>query len=151
MLCIALKGASLFTVAVALTACGSTKQQPSQPAPAMSQSTSASPQAAASASTATRVGTFRGLNDKHVAGIATINGDQVVLSGFSSDEGPDLHLYLTSGSDENAVAEGKELGPVAFDKASQTFSASGVDPSKYTTIVIHCDKAKAVFGSATLT
>ena len=113
-------------------------------APAMSQS-------AASGAASARTGTFGGLNDKHVAGTATVTGAQIVLSGFSSDAGPDLHIYLTNGTDENAVAAGKELGSIAFDKTSQTFSTNGVDPWKYTTVVIHCDKAKAVFGAATLT
>src|SRR5271170_6432575 len=128
----------LLTMALSLAACGSSKEASS--GPAMSQSTAA-----------TRTGTFAGANDKHVAGTATVTGAQIVLSGFSSDAGPDLHIYLTNGTDENAVAAGKELGSIAFDKTSQMFSTNGVDPSKYTTVVIHCDKAKAVFGAATLT
>ncbi|BBX64276.1 hypothetical protein MSAS_34500 [Mycobacterium saskatchewanense] len=108
-------------------------------------------QLATSGAASARTGTFGGLNDKHVAGTASVTPTQIVLSGFSSDAGPDLHIYLTNGTDENAVAAGKSLGGVAFDKASQTFSTDGVDPSKYTTVVIHCDKAKAVFGAATLT
>jgi len=91
-----------------------------------------------------------GLNDKHVAGAVKIAGDQVELSGFSSDPGPDLHIYLTNGTDENSVAAGSALGKVAFDKASQTFSITGTDASKYNTVVINCDKAKAVFGAAAL-
>jgi hypothetical protein len=115
----------------------------------MSQSTP--PPAMSHSMTSSRTGTFEGLNDKHVAGTAAVSDAQIVLSGFSSDAGPDLHIYLASGSDENAVAAGKEIGSIAFDKPSQTFSISGVDASKYTTVVIHCDKAKAVFGAATLT
>jgi len=133
-----LKGVALLTIALALAACSSSKEM--QPGSAMSQST-----------TSTRTGTFEGLNDKHVAGTAAVSDAQIVLSGFSSDAGPDLHIYLANGSDENAVAAGKEIGSIAFDKPSQTFSTSGVDASKYTTVVIHCDKAKAVFGAATLT
>jgi hypothetical protein len=121
----------------------------SSSAPAMSQSTP--PPAMSQSTTSTRTGTFEGLNDKHVAGTAAVSDAQLVLSGFSSDAGPDLHIYLANGSDENAVAAGKEIGSIAFDKPSQTFSTSGVDASKYTTVVIHCDKAKAVFGAATLT
>lgn len=121
----------------------------SSSAPAMSQSTP--PPAMSQSTTSTRTGTFGGLNDKHVAGTAAVSDAQIVLSGFSSDAGPDLHIYLANGSDENAVAAGKEIGSIAFDKPSQTFSISGVDASKYTTVVIHCDKAKAVFGAATLT
>jgi hypothetical protein len=115
----------------------------------MSQATP--PPAMSHSMTSSHTGTFEGLNDKHVAGTAAVSDAQIVLSGFSSDAGPDLHIYLASGSDENAVAAGKEIGSIAFDKPSQTFSISGVDASKYTTVVIHCDKAKAVFGAATLT
>jgi ABC-type oligopeptide transport system substrate-binding subunit len=147
----ALKGAALLTIAVALAACSTSNE--AHPGPAMSQSTTAPAmsQSAASGAASARTGTFGGLNDKHVAGTATVTGAEIVLSGFSSDAGPDLHIYLTNGTDESAVAAGKELGSIAFDKASQTFSTNGVDPSKYTTVVIHCDKAKAVFGAATLT
>ncbi|MDT7722903.1 MAG: hypothetical protein QOE94_3914 [Mycobacterium sp.] len=151
-----LKGAALLTIALALAACSSSKEtQPgsamsqSSSAPAMSQSTP--PPAMSQSTTSTHTGTFEGLNDKHVAGTAAVSDVQIVLSGFSSDAGPDLHIYLANGSDENAVAAGKEIGSIAFDKPSQTFSTSGVDASKYTTVVIHCDKAKAVFGAATLT
>ena len=143
----ALKGAALLTMALALAACGSSKEASS--GPAMSQTTSAPAMSQSAAST--RTGTFAGANGKHVAGTATVTGAQIVLSGFSSDAGPDLHIYLTNGADENAVAAGKEVGNVAFDKASQTFSTNGVDASSYTTVVIHCDKAKAIFGAATLT
>jgi Electron transfer DM13 len=121
--------------------------------PAMSQSTGAPAmsQSAAPGSASARTGTFGGLNDKHVAGTASVTAAQIVLSGFSSDAGPDLHIYLANGTDESAVAAGKEIGSIAFDQTSQTFSTAGVDTSKYTTVVIHCDKAKAVFGAAALT
>ena len=142
-----LKGAALLTIALALAACSSSKE--TQPGSAMSQPSSAP--AMSQSMTSPRTGTFEGLNDKHVAGTAAVSDAQLVLSGFSSDAGPDLHIYLANGSDENAVAAGKEIGSIAFDKPSQTFSTSGVDASKYTTVVIHCDKAKAVFGAATLT
>lgn len=96
-------------------------------------------------------GTFGGLNDKKVAGTATVADGKVELSGFSSDEGPDLHIYLTNGTDEQAVSAGKELGKIVFDQASQTFTIpSGVDAATYKDVVIHCDKAKAVFGAASL-
>jgi hypothetical protein len=152
----ALKGTALLTIALGLAACSSTKQ--ASPGPAMSQSamsTSTSApamsQSGASDSASARTGAFAGLNDKHVTGTASVTPAQIVLSGFSSDAAPDLHIYLANGTDENAVAAGKEIGKIAFDQASQTFSPNGVDTSKYTTVVIHCDKAKAVFGAATLT
>ncbi|MDR2998630.1 MAG: DM13 domain-containing protein [Microbacterium sp.] len=95
-------------------------------------------------------GEFEGLNGKTVQGMVAVADGKVVLSGFSSDEGPDLHVYLTNGTDEAAVGAGMLVDAVAFDKASQTFMLDGVDASKYSYVVIHCDKAKAVFGAAKL-
>jgi ABC-type oligopeptide transport system substrate-binding subunit len=115
----AIKGAALLTMTLALAACGSSKAPtagPAMSAPAMSQSTSAPPMSqsmsapAMSQSATTRTGTFGGLNDKHVAGTATVTNAQIALSGFSSDAGPDLHIYLANGTDEKAVAAGKEVG-----------------------------------------
>lgn len=95
-------------------------------------------------------GDFGGLNGKNVSGLVTVQDGELVLSGFKSDEGPDLHVYLTTGTDEAAVNAGKEVDAVAFDKASQSFMLDGVDVSQYSYVVIHCDKAKAVFGAAKL-
>lgn len=97
-----------------------------------------------------RSGDFAGMNGKKVSGSATVKDGKLVLSGFSSDEGPDLHVYLAKGADEAAVMAGKNLGKVAYDKASQTFQLGGVDAGRYDTVVVHCDKAKAVFGAAGL-
>ena len=72
------------------------------------------------------------------------------FTDFSSDEGPDLHVYLTKGSTESDVAAGKEIAAIKFDQATQSFPLTGIDTMGYTTVVIHCDKAKAVFGAASL-
>lgn len=142
----ALTGAALLSATLALGACSSqtpTAQTATSPAPTAMHAMAMQP--------ASRTGMFDGLNDKHVAGTVRLTGPQLQLSGFSSDSGPDLHFYLTNGSDENAVSAGKELGTVAFDQATQRFSLSGIDASHYHTVVINCDKAKVVFGSARLT
>lgn len=119
-----------------------------------SNDTKSSSSASSSSSTETKsvklAGDFKGLNGKNVAGSVTIEGTQIALAGFSSDEGPDLHIYLTNGTDEAAVSAGKQIDAVAFDQATQTFTLDGVDASQYTHVVIHCDKAKAVFGAAEL-
>lgn len=138
----AVTGAALLTIALPLAACGASTHD--------AQSGSPSSQSTSQGSSTARAGTFQGLNGKHVAGTAKVTDGQIVLSGFLSDEGPDLHIYLTNGTDESAVTAGKELSNVAFDRASQNFSITGVDASKYTTVVIHCDKARAVFGAAKL-
>lgn len=140
--------AAALALAAGLTACSAGADAGTDSSPSASSSSSAS--ASASSSSDSRTGTFAGLNDKKVSGTVSISGGTLTLSGFSSDEGPDLHVYLTSGTDEAAVGAGKEIKAVAFDKADQTFSLSGIDSSSYTDVVIHCDKAKAVFGAATL-
>jgi len=140
--------AAAVALAAGLTAC-SAASDASTSTPSAASSTSAS-SSTSTAATATRTGTFSGLNDKKVAGTVTISGDTITLSGFSSDEGPDLHLYLANGTDEASVTAGKEVKGVAYDQANQTFELNGVDASTFTNVVVHCDKAKAVFGAATL-
>ncbi|MEV8213339.1 DM13 domain-containing protein [Leifsonia sp. NPDC077715] len=136
--------AAAVALAAGLTACSAGSDAATSTPSATSSSSSSS------TATSTRTGTFAGLNDKKVAGTVTISGDTITLSGFSSDEGPDLHLYLANGTDEAAVAAGKEIKGVAYDQANQTFELNGVDASAFTDVVVHCDKAKAVFGAASL-
>ena len=144
----ALAAAAALTLALALSACSS----PAATEDATPSSSSSSPIAGdGTAMTMTDMtGTFMGLNDKKVSGTVTVTDTEVALSDFSSDEGPDLHVYLTNGTDEAAVSAGMLVDAVSFDTATQTFMLDGVDTSKYTYVVIHCDKAKAVFGAAEL-
>jgi hypothetical protein len=96
-------------------------------------------------------GAFAGLNGKEASGNVTITGGTIKLSGFSSDQGPDLHLYLANGTSESETTAGVEIAAVAWNKSTQTFTIpSGVDASKYKDLVEHCDKALAVFGAAPL-
>ncbi|MFD4558503.1 DM13 domain-containing protein [Streptomyces sp. NPDC058469] len=136
---------ALVAISFTLTACGGSdnKDSTSKAAASMSASQPAM-------QSADKQGMFAGLNGKKVSGSAQVSGTGVKLSGFSSDEGPDLHVYLTNGTDEAAVSAGKQLGAVKFDAKSQTFALNGVNASMYSTVVIHCDKAKAVFGAAKL-
>lgn len=145
----ALAGSAVLALTLLLTACGGPNQ-----ASTSSMSPSAQSQMQTMPSTtdtaASRMGSFMGLNQKMVAGSAKLSGSELMLTGFSSDEGPDLHVYLTNGTDEAAVMAGKSLGAVSFNEAAQTFMLQGVDASAYKDVVIHCDKAKAVFGAAAL-
>jgi hypothetical protein len=106
---------------------------------------------AAATSSVKLTGTFAGLNGKKASGNVTITGDTIKLTGFSSDQGPDLHLYLANGTSESETTAGVEIAAVAWNKSTQTFTIpSGVDASKYKDLVEHCDKALAVFGAAPL-
>ncbi|MCS3779904.1 DM13 domain-containing protein [Tsukamurella ocularis] len=135
---------------LALTACGGSKDMSAEPVTSTAAPMPMSMPMSAP-STAATTGMFAGLNGKNVAGTATITGDAVELADFSSDEGPDLHVYLTKGTTEADVKGGVRLGAVTYDKAAQRFTIpAGVASAEYTHLVVHCDKALAVFGAAQL-
>ena len=139
---ITLAATAALALSLSLTACSSAGSDTGmKPEPSMSQSTDMGME---------KTGDFMGLNDKTVQGSVTVADGTLTLSGFSSDEGPDLHIYLTTGTDEAAVEAGTMVDAVSFDTASQTFTLKDVDTADFTYVVIHCDKAKAVFGAAKL-
>ena len=147
---ISLAATAALALALGLSACSSTSPAATEDTmPSSSASQSMNDRSTPEAMTKV-TGEFKGLNDKTVSGTVTVTNEQIALSGFSSDEGPDLHVYLTNGTDEAAVAAGMRIDKISYDTATQTFALNGVDTSKYTYVVIHCDKAKAVFGAAEL-
>lgn len=144
---IALAATAALTLALALSACSSpAATEDAKPSSSASQSADSG----AAMTMTEKTGAFMGLNDKKVSGTVTVTDDEIALSGFSSDEGPDMHVYLTNGTDEAAVSAGMLVDAVSFDTATQTFTLDGLDTSEYSYVVIHCDKAKAVFGAAEL-
>ncbi|AQY50538.1 putative lipoprotein [Listeria weihenstephanensis FSL R9-0317] len=82
-----------------------------------------------------------------VSGTATIDGDDLKLMNFKTDEGPDLHVYLTKDGD---IKTGKEISKIDLKAAEQNFSLTGVETADYNTAVIYCEKAHEVFGQAPL-
>jgi len=143
-----ISGAAILALSLMLSACSgaATDTTSSEPAaPESSQSESAAP-----VDEVTRTGDFAGQGEKSVAGTVTVSDSEIVLSDYSSDEGPDLHIYLTNGDDEAAISAGMLIDTVLFDEATQTFTLDGVDVAGYDTVVIYCDKVKAIFGSALL-
>jgi hypothetical protein len=139
---IAAGAAAVF--ALTLTACG-TNEMAKSSGPASTAAAAMTVQQAAP-----RTGEFAGLRGKQVTGSVTVTGSTLEFMNFLSDEGPDLHVYLTNGPSESDVAAGKHISTIKFDQAAQSFSLSGIDVGNYNTVVINCDKAKAVFGAASL-
>lgn len=92
-------------------------------------------------------GNFAGAGQHNVSGTATIDGDDLKLMNFKTDEGPDLHVYLTKDGD---IKSGKEISKIDLKAAEQNFSLAGVDTADYNTVVIYCEKAHEVFGQASL-
>lgn len=97
-----------------------------------------------------RSGVFEGLGDKSVTGSVDVSAAEIVLSEFSSDDAPDLHVYLANGSGLADVEAGVEIDAIDVNGTTQTFALDGVDVADYDTVVIHCVKAKAVYGAASL-
>lgn len=143
-----ISGAAILALSLMLSACSGAATDTTSSestAPESSQSETVAP-----VDEVTRTGEFAGQGDKSVAGTVTVSDSEIVISGYSSDEGPDLHIYLTNGDDEDAIAAGMQIDSVVFDEETQTFTFDAMDVSGYDTVVIYCDKVKAIFGSALL-
>ncbi|AHV97958.1 lipoprotein [Paenibacillus sabinae T27] len=82
-----------------------------------------------------------------VTGSAIIEDGQLMLTGFSTSEGPDLHVYLAKGME---VSKGIEISKIDLKKMEQTFDVSKADIADYDTILIYCQKAHVIFGAAML-
>lgn len=95
--------------------------------------------------TATFMGDFKGESGHTVSGKTKIKDGKLMLTDFKTDEGPDLHVYLSKGTD---VKDAKEISKIDLKESEQTFDLAGIDVEKYDTVLIYCDKAHELFGSA---
>lgn len=79
------------------------------------------------------------------------------LTGFSTAEGPAVHVYLVAAEDVTTDAGVTkagyiDLGPLSKGKSSQTFKVPAkIDLWKYLAVTIWCDKFDVNFGTAPLT
>ncbi|MBC1210223.1 DM13 domain-containing protein [Listeria booriae] len=92
-------------------------------------------------------GTFAGVGTHKVSGTATVEGSTLKLANFKTDEGPDLHVYLTKDGDINT---GMEIDAIDLKDAEQSFDLKNLDTSAYNSVVIYCQKAHEAFGKAML-
>jgi hypothetical protein len=80
----------------------------------------------------------------------------VRLEGFETDNGPDLFVYLSAnlaGGPEGAFDDDfANLGELQGNIGDQNYELpSEVDPARYASVVIWCDRFDAAFGAADLT
>jgi hypothetical protein len=76
---------------------------------------------------------------------------KLTLTGFETDAGPDLFVYLVAGGDPEAVDDHRSLGSLKGNKGNQQYTIpAAVDISKYETVVIWCRAFSVAFGAATL-
>lgn len=107
-----------------------------------------------------RTGTFASL-DHPTSGTVRVlelaDGQRFVrFEGFETDNGPDLYVYLST--NPAAGAEGAfdddftNLGRLQGNVGDQNYELpSDVDPGRYASVVIWCDRFDAAFGAADLT
>ena len=96
-------------------------------------------------------GSFVGLKGNDAKGKAVI----VSIGGFSFlrfqdfevTNGPDLHVYMTSGGD---VSTGIDLGKLKGSIGDQNYALSGVDLKTYDTVLIYCQPFHLYFAEAKL-
>ncbi len=99
-----------------------------------------------------RTGSFVGVGGHTAEGVAKIvsvdgNNEYLRFEEFMVINGPDLHVYLTTGGD---VQNGEHLGKLKGSKGDQNYSLVGIDTAKYDTVVIFCQPFRVVFATATL-
>jgi hypothetical protein len=89
----------------------------------------------------------------------TSDGKQYLrLTDFTTSNGPDVHVLLGRGDDENLKEEivkgqldGVELGSLKGNQGDQNFDLpTSVELQKYNAVVIYCERFHAVFGVARL-
>ena len=99
-----------------------------------------------------RTGSFVGVGGHTAEGVAKIvsvdgNNEYLRFEEFMVINGPDLHVYLTTGGD---VQNGEHLRKLKGSKGDQNYSLVGIDTAKYDTVVIFCQPFRVVFATATL-
>ena len=107
-----------------------------------------------------RTGTFTSLDHSTTGTVRVLelaDGRRFVrLEGFETDNGPDLFVYLSTnaaGGPEGAFDDDHaDLGRLQGNVGDQNYELpSDVDPARYTSVVIWCDRFDAAFGAADLT
>ena len=85
-------------------------------------------------------------------GDARVVGDQVTLTGFEVDNGPDLRVYLVAGGATGEDVEDHiDLGGLKGNKGDQQYDIPpGTDIGRYSTVVIWCRAFSVLFARAQL-
>ncbi len=97
-------------------------------------------------------GSFTGVGGETVSGtvkIITADGKySLVLDQFSTNNGPDLHVYL---SKQATPKDFIDLGPLKSTRGTQVYEINGApDFVEYKYALIHCQQFNHLFGSALL-
>ena len=97
-------------------------------------------------------GTLSGVGGQSVSGLAKIylTNDKYMLKleNFSTSNGPDLKVYLSTAATPSGFIS---LGDLKSTNGNQVYEISGTpDFSKYKFVLIHCERYNHLYGSAEL-
>ncbi len=103
-------------------------------------------------------GTFVGVGEHNVSGTARVvklanGGRRLVLRSFSTDNGPDLRVWLTKGviDESSDVTAYRGLGRLKRTAGSQSYVIPrGVRIASLRTAIIWCEDFSVLFGAARL-
>ena len=100
-------------------------------------------------------GKFRGIAHETVgkAAVVELEGGErkLTLTGFETDAGPDLFVYLVAGRNPEDTDVHKSLGSLKGNRGDQQYEVPrGVDIKRYGTVVIWCRAFSVAFGAAEL-
>ncbi|NIJ52943.1 DM13 domain-containing protein [Dyadobacter arcticus] len=98
------------------------------------------------------IGNFMGISGESVSGMAKIITSDgrysLVLDQFSTNNGPDLHVYL---SKQATPKDFIDLGSLKSTRGTQVYEINGTpDFKEYKYALIHCQQFNHLFGSALL-
>jgi hypothetical protein len=86
------------------------------------------------------------------ASLLNANGKTVLrLSGFTTSNGPDVHVLLTKTDDPKQIAGSLDLGSIKGNKGDQNYELpAGTKPGDYKAVNIWCKRFDVAFGGAVL-
>lgn len=92
-------------------------------------------------------GMLKGEGKYETKGMVEVKDNMLMLSEFMTSDGPDVHVWLTKDGD---MEHAYDVAKLDLEAKDQTFDISMAPMSDYNTVVIYCNDAQAVFGSAML-
>lgn len=76
---------------------------------------------------------------------------RLTLTGFATDNGPDLRVYLVSAASGDSVKGAVDLGKLKGNRGAQEYTLpANADPARFGQVVIWCRAFSVSFGAATL-
>lgn len=95
---------------------------------------------------ASKKGTFSGKGKYKVSGTATLSDNgRLTLSGFSSSSGPDLYIYVGTGSKPT-----KRIAKLKRLSGKQTYSLPAAVAKSAKSVHVYCKRFSVNFGTANL-